>query len=89
MYFIDAIYTSEDIASFCSDPLADRLERATAMEEEEEKQPVAETGEETAVPALTTGLNLVLTAPQIEELLKLDSVARRTAGWPVAKGSDT
>jgi len=47
-------------------------------EEEEEKQPVAETGEETAVPALTTGLNLVLTAPQIEELLKLDSVARRT-----------
>ena len=51
-------------------------------EEEEEKQPVAETGEETAVPALTTGLNLVLTAPQLEELLKLDSVARRTAGWP-------
>jgi hypothetical protein len=45
--------------------------------EEEEEQP-AETGQETAVTELSTGLKLAVTEGQIEELLKLDPVGRRT-----------
>jgi hypothetical protein len=45
-------------------------------EDEEEQQP-AETGQETAVTDLPTGLKLIVTEGQIEELLKLEAVGRR------------
>jgi hypothetical protein len=45
--------------------------------EEEEEQPAQETGEETAVSELSTGLKLIVTEAQIEELLKQDPAGRR------------
>jgi hypothetical protein len=45
---------------------------------EDEEEPPVETGEETAVTELSTGLKLIVTEGQIEELLKVDSVGRRT-----------